>query len=160
MAENRVEINAEPCGGSDYTDRALCEDREPGRSKEAELKGTTNPGIGAPGRTLFHFPSFLGKRNSRGRAARLTTVRVSDFQSMNTKGHSPRIRYHIRMDSSELRDSHTVAVSLVTRDVMTPGRVGGKEVEGIRWLWGDSRSWRARVPGWGRQPGVLRHRDT
>lgn len=75
-----------------------------------------------PGHTWCHFPSFLGRRRSRGRAARVTRVRDGDAQSMSPKRHSPRTRYHSSRFSCSLRDSLRVAVSSVTRDVMAPAR--------------------------------------
>lgn len=80
-----------------------------------------------PGHTWCHFPSFLGRRKSRGRAARVTRVRNGDPQSMSPKRHSPRTRYHSNRLSCSLRDSLTVAVSSVTRDVMAPAGGWGRE---------------------------------
>lgn len=61
---------------------------------------------------------------SRGRATRVSTVRGGDAQSMSARRHRPRMKYHRSRLRSELRDSLTVDVSSVTRDVISPVRVG------------------------------------
>lgn len=57
----------------------------------------------------------------------MTRVRNGDPQSMSPKRHSPRTRYHSNRLSCSLRDSLTVAVSSVTRDVMAPAGGWGRE---------------------------------
>lgn len=110
-------------------------ENQPGCRKESQEK-LSPPGEGDEGlcrlrqllgHTWYHFPSFLGRRKSRGREMRVTMVRDSDPQSMSPKRHSPRTRYHSNRLSSSLRDSLKVDVSSVTRDVMAPGRGWGEE---------------------------------
>lgn len=60
----------------------------------------------------------------------MTMVRGGDPQSMSPKRHSPRARYHSKRLSSELRDTLTVDVSSVTRDVMAPAK-GSREESGV-----------------------------
>lgn len=64
---------------------------------------------------------------SRGRATRVTTVRGGDAQSMSPRRHRPRMKYHSSRLRSELRDSLTVDVSSVTRDVISPVKGWGEE---------------------------------
>ena len=80
-----------------------------------------------PRHTLYHFPIFLGRRKSRGRATRVIIVRDGDAQSMSPRRHSPRMRYHSNRLRSELRDSLMVDVSSVTRDVISPVKGWGEE---------------------------------
>lgn len=136
-------------GHMDYRDRESTKMENHGGARK-ELRGTESTKVGDeglsrlrqhPGHTLYRFPSFLGRRKSRGRAARVTRVRDSDPQSMSPKRHSPRTRYHSKRFSFSLRDSLRVDVSSVTRDVMAPARGWGRETgvnEGLRGLGGTS----------------------
>lgn len=80
-----------------------------------------------PRHTLCHFPSFSGRMKSRGRVTRVSTVRGGDAQSMSPRRHRPRMKYHRSRLRSELRDSLTVDVSSVTRDVISPVKGWGEE---------------------------------
>ena len=64
---------------------------------------------------------------SRGRVTRVSTVRGGDAQSMSPRRHRPRMKYHRSRLRSELRDSLTVDVSSVTRDVISPVKGWGEE---------------------------------
>lgn len=57
---------------------------------------------------------------------RVTRVRYGDPQNMNTRRHKARPRYHSSRLSLSLMDSHTLAVSSVTRDVMEPAQIEKK----------------------------------
>lgn len=124
-----MKCNVEQPGNMDYRDREFHKDGESARYKERNL-GVGGEGLSQlPGHTSYHFPSFLGRRKSRGRVSSVTMVRDSDSQSMSPMRHSPRTRYHSNRFSFSLSDSLKVDVSSVTRDVMAPAQVREKRVE-------------------------------